>query len=192
MRIIVIGALTEEPECAVGVKTPQGFKMPWQAAGVTLTKDLRWFAGKTLPSDHLEENAVVMGHNTWMSIGERPLKGRQNFFITRDPRVWNSVSNNMELAIAYSDLLAVVDAAEEMGIDNLFVIGGPILWLEALPYADQVMFTIVHASFAVEGEVISCPGLLDEVRELFPPPRVFHDKEVTDFGLIELDFCVWE
>ena len=192
MQIKVIGALTEGPEFAIGVRTSQGFQMPWQAAGVNLPTDFAWFKKKTKPEKEGEVCALAMGWNTWVSLNQRPLPGRRHYVITRTPSKWNHSAENMNAAFALPDLASVIDAAQMTEVDKLFVIGGPTLWLEAVPMADEVLLTIVHHHFEYDGETIYCKEILDEVTQLFPPPEIFPEVEKTSLGPIDLEFFVWK
>jgi dihydrofolate reductase len=56
--------------------------LPWH-----LSRDLKYFAQVTSSAPEGTQNAVLMGRNTWESIPVkyRPLKGRLNVVISRDP-----------------------------------------------------------------------------------------------------------
>lgn len=101
-------------------------QLPWR-----LPEDLRRFRALTLGKP------VVMGRKTWDSIG-RPLPGRLNVVVTRQ--------RGLELpgAIVVNSLneaLAVAGDAVEV-----CVIGGAEIYALALPLADTVHLTRVHAT----------------------------------------------
>jgi dihydrofolate reductase len=84
---------------------------------------------------------VVMGRKTFASIG-KPLKGRTNIVITRDPDfaasgVVAAPSLPAALAVARGDAL-------RRGGDEIAVIGGADVYRQALPIADRIVFTRVH------------------------------------------------
>ena len=102
--------------------------LPWH-----LPADLKRF--KKLTTGH----HMVMGRRTWDSIGRRPLPGRPTIVVSRDPafvaegaRVARSVEEALELAA---------------GADEVFIAGGQAIYREALPVADRVYLTRVHARF---------------------------------------------
>ena len=105
-----------------------------------LPEDLKFFKRTTLGCP------VIMGRKTWDSIG-RPLPGRRNIVITRNP-TWRA-----EGAEVFHDLdSALATTANE---PRVFVIGGGELYAQALPLADELVLTEVDADF--EGDTFFPP-----------------------------------
>lgn len=104
--------------------------MPWH-----LPEDLRRFRRLTVG------HPVVMGRRTFESIG-RPLPGRHNIVLTRDPR-WRAegvtVAGNLAEAIAAAGL------DPRTRSPRIFVIGGAAVYAEAMPVATAIELTRVHA-----------------------------------------------
>jgi len=98
--------------------------LPWR-----LPDDLKRFRALTVG------HAILMGRRTWESIG-RPLPGRRSHVVTRHPVDAPGVASHASLADA---LAAVADDPEP------FVIGGEALYAAALPEADRIQRTLVHA-----------------------------------------------
>jgi dihydrofolate reductase len=101
-------------------------QLPWR-----LPDDLRHFKRLTIGKP------IVMGRKTWDSIG-RPLPGRQNIVVSRqrDLRIDGAtVVDSIEAAFA-----AAGDAPE------ICVIGGAEIYRVALPVADVIHLTLVHAT----------------------------------------------
>ena len=100
--------------------------LPWR-----LPADLRHFKALTLGKP------VLMGRRTYESLG-RPLPGRHNIVMTRDPR-WSAdgvtVVGSIDEAIA---------AAGEAG--EVMVIGGAEVYRQAWPRLARVELTRVHAT----------------------------------------------
>lgn len=105
--------------------------LPWH-----LPEDLKRFKRLTLGKP------VVMGRKTFESIG-KPLPGRQNIVVTRDP---NYSGNGVTVVHGADD--AVRAAA---GAGEIMVIGGAELFRQFLPLAGRVHLTRVHGN--VEGDV---------------------------------------
>jgi len=97
-----------------------------------LTKDMAFFKEKTMGK------VVVMGGNTLLSLpGEKPLKGRTNIVISdvfyRDDVI---------MAETMDELLDILD---KYNTEDLFVMGGAMLYRTLLPYCDTVYATKVDA-----------------------------------------------
>ena len=106
--------------------------VPWH-----LPADLRFFKRLTLG------HTVVMGRKTFDSIGRRPLLGRRNIVVTRQPRF---AASGVEVAHSLSQALQLADGEQEV-----FVAGGSDIYRLALPIADRLYLTVVHAD--VDGDV---------------------------------------
>ncbi len=114
--------------------------LPWY-----IPADLQYFKRTTLGKP------IVMGRKTYESIG-RPLPGRTNIVISSNPtfktegvRVVSSLPDALELA----GEIALID-----GTDELMVIGGATIYEVAVPLADRLYITEVHA--CVEGDAHLC------------------------------------
>lgn len=108
--------------------------LPWRIPG-----DLRYFKRVTLGKP------VIMGRKTWESIG-RPLPGRHNVVVTRNASFraeGADVVSSLDAALELAGGIADADGAEEV-----VVIGGAEIYRAALPMADRLYITEVHASVA--------------------------------------------
>jgi dihydrofolate reductase len=123
MRISIIAAVAEN-----GVIGRNG-KLPWH-----LAEDLKRF--KKITMGH----TIVMGRRTWESIG-RPLPGRRMIVVSRQPD-YRTSSDSVEVCASLADAIRL---AESAGEDEAFVIGGAELYREALPQAEKLYLTLVHA-----------------------------------------------
>lgn len=106
--------------------------VPWY-----LPADLRFFKRLTLG------HTVVMGRRTFDSIGRRPLIGRRNIVVTRQPRFGAS---GVEVAHSLPQALELAE-----GEQDVFIAGGADIYRIALPIADRLYLTVVHAE--VDGDV---------------------------------------
>lgn len=79
---------------------------------------------------------VVMGRKTWDSIG-RPLPGRHNIVISRDP-AW--AAHGATAVAGWAEALRAAGDAP-----RVFVIGGAQVYALALPEADELVLTEVEA-----------------------------------------------
>lgn len=111
-------------------------KLPWH-----LPNDLKYFKAVTLGKP------VIMGRKTWESLG-RPLPGRTNIVITRQPGYAPAGAKtvaSLDAALALAEQVALID-----GVDECVVIGGAEIYAQALPRCDRLYLTEVHAD--VEGD----------------------------------------
>lgn len=107
-------------------------RLPWR-----LPEDLRHFKATTLG------HPVLMGRKTWESLG-RPLPGRLNIVITRNPGYAAAgalVVNSLEAALAAA-------SAAAPGEREVYLIGGAELYGQALAQADRLVLTEIDADFA--------------------------------------------
>jgi dihydrofolate reductase len=124
--------------------------LPWH-----LSEDLKYFKRTTMG------NSIIMGRKTWESIG-RPLPGRTNIVISRDPDYaaeGTKVVSSLDAAIKLAESISIIDGSEEA-----FVIGGAGLYKEALPYAERFHLTRVHGE--VEGDTFLAEFNEDEWNEV--------------------------
>jgi dihydrofolate reductase len=81
---------------------------------------------------------IVMGRKTWDSIG-RPLPGRRNIVITRNPN-WSAPGAEPAPSLAAALALAG-------NVERVCVIGGAEIYALALPQADELLLTEIDADF---------------------------------------------
>ncbi|AMJ60604.1 dihydrofolate reductase [Bosea sp. PAMC 26642] len=102
-----------------------------------LKTDMRRFRSLTLG------RPVLMGRKTYLSIG-KPLPGRETIVLTRDQSFAAEgvhVAHGLDEAIAAGQRLGAA-----MGADTVVVAGGTDLYRQALPRADRLELTFVHAT----------------------------------------------
>jgi len=98
-----------------------------------------------LPADmrHFKEvtmgHSIVMGRKTFESFPRRPLPGRQNIVITRNPD-WQYPG----VTVVHSLEDAIGAAATSM----VFIIGGAQVYEQALPLVEVLHLTQIHARWA--------------------------------------------
>ncbi|MEA3350441.1 MAG: dihydrofolate reductase, partial [Chloroflexota bacterium] len=102
-------------------------RLPWR-----LSDDLKRFKRLTM-GHHL-----IMGRKTYASIGH-PLPGRDIIILTRNPQF------EAEGCQTASTLADAIQIAASRGEDEIFVCGGAEVYAQALPIADRIYLTQVHA-----------------------------------------------
>jgi dihydrofolate reductase len=142
-------------------------ELPWR-----LPEDLQHF--KALTRSH----HILMGRRTWESIG-RPLPDRISIVLSRQPKL------ALEGAQVVAELDAALALAEAAGEDEAFVIGGAAVYAAALPRADRIHLTRVHAEIQGDVSLPTWPtaSFVETSRELHPAD----EKHPYSFSFIELN-----
>ena len=126
MRVSIVVAVSEN-----GVIGARG-GLPWD-----LPDDQQFFKDLTLG------RCIIMGRGTHDSVG-RLLPRRTTLIISRNPDF------RVEGAHVFDDFQKALDWAEQEGEREVFAVGGSAVYAAALPMADRLYLTRVHAH--VEGE----------------------------------------
>ena len=92
---------------------------------------MRWFRACTMGKP------IVMGRKTFESFGGRVLPGRTNIIVTRDKTY---AAEGAVVVHSIDEALAAAGAVEEV-----MIIGGASIYIQALPLADRLYMTVVHA-----------------------------------------------
>jgi dihydrofolate reductase len=149
----------------------RGGQLPWR-----IPSDLRLFRELTLGKP------VLMGRKTYQSIG-KPLPGRTNVVITRDPRFRPpGVLVACSLEAALDDARA---SAEALGVNEIMVIGGAEVYRQVLSRAGRIYLTRVHAT--VEGDAtlpVLAPSEWGQIEER-PVPRAPQDEFACTLVVLE-------
>lgn len=131
----------------------------------------------SLPWNHPEElshfrdttlkSTIIQGSGTFQSIGF-PLPNRNNIVI----------SSKLTYIPGVTIFKTLEEALESVkSHPKVFVIGGPGLWQEALPYADQLIFSEVN--YDGEADVSLPESFFEAVRRDFYIKRLKHKSEFT-------------
>jgi dihydrofolate reductase len=139
-------------------------QLPWR-----LPDDLRHFKALTLGKP------VIMGRRTWDSIG-RPLPGRHNIVVTRQADL---AAPGATVVGSWDAALAAAQPAAEA-----CVIGGAEIYRLALPDAQVIHRTEVHATVAADAFFPAIePALWEEVGRTDHPAD---DRHAFAYSFIEL------
>lgn len=98
--------------------------MPW-----SLPNDLKYF--KEVTSNH----TIIMGRKTYESIG-RPLPNRRNIILSRSGY---QTEDNVDVISSIEDIKALGKK------EDVFVIGGGMIYEQVIPYADRLYITCIDA-----------------------------------------------
>ena len=159
-RISLIWAMADNR--VIGIKN----RLPWK-----LPADMRWFRQNTLGKP------IIMGRLTFESFGAKPLPGRRNIVVTRNPHY---AAEDIETFNSLDDALAACADAEEV-----MLIGGMSLYQQALPLADRLYMTLVHAD--LEGDAWFPAFDLEQWRETHHEDFPADDKNPYPYSFIILE-----
>lgn len=123
----VIAAVSKENN-GIGIKG----KLPW-----SIPEDMVFFKKTTTQIDDTEglangtiqQNAVIMGKNTFESMNYKPLKSRWNIVVSRSANQADYQFDNLAFVKEFEDALKL---ASDLKCENVFVIGGQQLYNEAV------------------------------------------------------------
>jgi dihydrofolate reductase len=124
MKLSIIAALGVNNEIGQG-----------NALLCSLPADLKHF--RQITSGH----TVIMGRKTFESLPAGPLPNRTNIVISRNPEL------RIDGAAVCSSLDAALLQCLNRGEEEIFVIGGAQIYRQALPAADKLYLTRIHAVF---------------------------------------------
>jgi dihydrofolate reductase len=124
-------------------------ELPW-----VIKEDLKHFRELT------ENNTIIMGWNTWQSLGEKPLPNRVNIVLSHNMRILPKdvlhISNPLQLF--YPEILRKVQG-------SLFVIGGAQVYQLFMPMATDLYITKVYLEIEETEDVIYFPKIGNEWKE---------------------------
>lgn len=139
--------------------------LPWH-----LPADLRHFKNVTMGKP------ILMGRKTFESIG-RPLPGRTNIVVTRDTGFTAEgclVVNSIDTALA--------SVAEQ---EEVFVIGGALLYQQMLPRVERLYLTEIHHQF--DGDTFFPELDLDEWKEVERVDHLADGENGYAYSFVVLD-----
>jgi dihydrofolate reductase len=137
--------------------------LPWR-----LPEDLKRFKRLTTG------NIVVMGRKTYDSIG-RPLPNRKNIVISRN------TSLKIEGVDVEHDLVDVLKRNQE---ENVYVIGGGQIYVDALPFSEKLEVTEVDVELVGD---TSFPEIdSSQWKEIFREKRVDPESNLT-YSFVSLE-----
>lgn len=110
----------------------KGNTIPW-----SYPEDLKHFKKMTLNS------TIIMGRNTFESLGSKPLPKRRNVVITRGYLLNAITFTNLGIAIeeAKTPKFNVLTNTQEEVSSDIWLIGGKSIYEEGMRYADEIHIT---------------------------------------------------
>lgn len=142
--------------------------MPWH-----LPQDLAHFRQLT------QGAPVIMGRKTWDSLPARfrPLPGRSNIVITRQPHQWANSGPAGSVQCAGS-LEQALELAAQQQPATVWIVGGAQIYAQALPLAQRVEVTEIDRDF--EGDTYA--------PTLGPEWQRCSDIDINQYGAEEIPY----
>ena len=159
-------------------------KLPWKIA-----QDMAFFKHITSNAPPGTLNALIMGRKTWESIPKscRPLSGRLNIVLSRDPSVAEKISLPESVVVAQSleDALSKIEGRPD--INSTFVIGGGSVYEEAVQsdLCTKVYLTEVVSSDVEEMDTFF-PALPAHRFQITKRSKIYNDGK-NSFRFMEFD-----
>lgn len=141
--------------------------LPWH-----LPADFKYFKEATLGK------TIVMGLNTFNSIGGKPLTGRKNIILNND----HSYVPPEGCFVAYS-----IEGLLEMmkGEPEVMICGGASVYKQFLPLAQRLYLTYIHHNF--EGDTYFPEVNLQEWKEIKRIDNKADEKNQYDYSFVVLE-----
>lgn len=142
----------------IGQKLFDSYIMPWPYN----KEDMEHFRKVTVGDG---SNAVLMGYNTWLSMGEKILSDRENFILTKthcdELNVLFDKEGNPNLCHPVPAIEEAIAACEFLNIKELWIIGGASLYekfLKESNYAaeiSKIYQTIIPTNLSIDNNTIT-------------------------------------
>ena len=141
--------------------------LPWH-----LPADFKYFKETTL------NKTIVMGLNTFNSIGGKPLPSRKNIILNNDPNY--NAPEGCFVARSIDELMGMVKDEQEV-----MICGGASVYKQFLPMANRLYLTYVHAS--PEGDTYFPEVNPAEWKEINRVDNKADEKNQYDYSFVVLE-----
>lgn len=146
--------------------------IPWNFPPYKMAADFKYFKDTTLGK------TIVMGLNTFNSIGGKPLPGRKHIILNNDP---NFIAPE-NCVVAYS-IEEILDMAKNES--ELFICGGASIYKQFLSLSQKLYITEVHAK--PEGDTYFPEINKDEWNEISREDHKADEKNSFDYSFVVLE-----
>ncbi len=161
MIISIISAIAQNG--AIGSKN----SLPWY-----LPADLKHFKNTTL------NKSIVMGLNTFKSIGERPLPNRKNIVLCNDENY--KIPEGCFLAKSIDQVLEMTKDEPEV-----MICGGASIYQQFLPLTQRLYLTYIHHDF--DGDIFFPKFNLDDWKQVSREDFQPDEKNLYKYSFVVLE-----
>jgi len=180
MKFTIIGAYAS-PNRAIGCKNC----LPWSNK-----VDMVYFRTTTsYCPDEGSMNAIIMGRNTFESLGRKPLPNRVNVVLTSSPETYRKESNMYpELIFTNSSLTETLETLDNIPyIHCCFVIGGESLYKQAIthPNCERILVNEIKLLNPILNADTWFPEISTDMYQLIDMRRL--SDTVTNYEYIRIN-----
>jgi len=147
----------------------QGDAIPWR-----LKSDMQRFKALTMGKP------IIMGRKTFQSLPRRPLPGRTNIVITRNPD-YQAPGAVVATSFAAAREVAIGDALRRSATE-IAVIGGAEIYAQWMEAADRLEMTEVHATPAGDTHFPAIDPT--QWKEVARSPQLRAESDLADFSYV--------
>jgi len=161
-KIIAIVAINEDG--IIGCNN----SIPWN-----VSEDLKHFKQLTT------NNVVIMGRNTWESLGKKCLPNRINYVISKTG-TFNLIENTH--ACVFTDIFYAIESAQlKYPTKDIFIIGGGSIYKQTLNIWDELYLTIINKEevIKIEGDIVKLDEYPASINNLFSEVNSYATKCAT-------------
>jgi dihydrofolate reductase len=142
-------------------------QIPWH-----MPADFKYFKEKTMGK------TIVMGLNTFNSIGGKPLPGRKHIILNNDPNYIPPKD-----CVAAHSIEEVLEIGKSVG--ELMICGGASVYKQFLPLAQRLYLTYIHQNF--QGDTYFPEVNLKEWKEVKRIDNKADEKNKYDYSFVVLE-----
>nr|AIA17406.1 Dihydrofolate reductase [uncultured bacterium] len=147
-------------------------KLPWH-----MPADFSWFKEKT------KGKILILGLNTFKSIGEKPLPNRKHIILNRDPDY--RVPENCFLATSIDEALEIAKKNISNSSEEIMICGGMSIYQQFLSKAQRLYLTYIHTN--VEGDAFFPEVNMDEWKEVSREDHEADQKNNHAYSFVVLE-----
>ena len=166
MIISMISAMAENR--VIGNKNT----LPWH-----LPADFKYFKEKTLGK------TIILGLNTFKSIGEKPLPNRKHIILTKD--VTQTPPENCFWATSIEESLEIAKEIIPNADDEIMICGGASVYQQFLPLAQRLYLTYIHQNF--EGDTLFPEINMAEWKQISREDHQTDEKNKYKYSFVVLE-----
>ena len=124
---------------------------------------------------------IVMGMNTFKSLGCKPLPNRKNFVFTQNPEISKQLIEIENVEFSSFDY-PLEDGLKELFLkqtepEEIFVIGGAQIYTQTLPFVDKMYITMVYDRIVPKESLIYFPKINFSEWNIIENSEIYWDQK---------------